>query len=189
MNFANFLKKDDSYNILLKECSEYIKEARKSKNFLYRGVDKYIDNWVKITPRKDRVPKDTPQEIHKYVDDYLNKTFGWRGRSEGVFVDNYSAASIYGTPHIFLPSNGFKYIWSTEIYDLTIFCEEIRLIEKYGRKYEVIDDNWKDKLSEYMDTYTNSNLLRAINKSDNEIMFKCSHYYLVNPKYKERIFG
>ena len=119
------------YDIIQKECSEILELYDRVPNFFFRGIES-IDNKrivysgrnisiYKVIPRKDRIPKDTFMQVQRKIDNLFYKKFGWKPRSEGVFVTpNESNAMDYGEPFVFLPANGYKYIWSPKIEDMFI---------------------------------------------------------------------
>lgn len=83
-----------------------------------RGTKKNIMMGAQIfTSRQDRRPQDMPIEIHNKYDELFLEKFGWKARSEGVFVAGGDRTS-YGTPFFFFPVNGYKFIWSPAIFDL-----------------------------------------------------------------------
>jgi len=122
-----YLKKDESIFLnklskdIQKNCQPFIKEFKSSnvKYFLYRATKKNIKFYDKIIPRKDRKPRDTPLHIHKLIDDIFKDKFGWKPRSEGVFVNpNKTVISEYGNAYIFIPIGKYEYLWSPKIDDL-----------------------------------------------------------------------
>jgi len=110
-----------------KECSEIIEIYRDIEVYLYRGINNISGEMGFRIPRRDRLPKDTPIEIQEKLDIEFKKKFGWKARSEGVFVTpRYNTASTYGTgyPVVVFPVNGFKYLWSPVYKDL--YADEIQ---------------------------------------------------------------
>lgn len=85
----------------------------------YRGMSNQypIDRPVLVETRKNRVPRDTIPEVHIAADDWFNKRFGVRYRSQSVFLTSRCAvARGYGaTPeHAFrvLPLGQYSFCWS-----------------------------------------------------------------------------
>jgi hypothetical protein len=115
---------DEIYEILSKDCKPFINEfIKRKKTFLWRGTNKYVDSIQKITPRKDRKPRDMPKEMHKFLDNVFKDNFGWYARSEGVFVasDRYFAEDFSKTgmdAYLFFPIGRYKYVWSPNIKDI-----------------------------------------------------------------------
>ena len=57
---------------LKKDCSDYLKIWKTLDNQnLYRGISNIKDDFVVLTPIKDRLPKDTPIDIHKILDNRI----------------------------------------------------------------------------------------------------------------------
>lgn len=105
--------------IIEKECSQILNVYKQANTFLFRGMHSK-DDFIKKTPRTDRIPKDMDNDNHEEIDEYFKKHFGWGGRSEGVFCSSrFSTAGGYGdSVYIIFPSNGFKFLWSDEVEDL-----------------------------------------------------------------------
>lgn len=121
-------------DILMKDCKPFIDEIRKGRKvgFLYRGTEKNILNLKKVKPRKDRKPKDMPEDLHKLFDKLFKKEFGWKARSEGTFVSGFiGIATSYGKPCLFFPIGNYKYIWSLEIEDLYSEVEESGYLHEF----------------------------------------------------------
>jgi len=134
------------YKLIDKNCAPFLKEIKNVRMFLYRGSEENIDRIKRIKPRKDRRPKDMPEELHETFDDLFHKKFGWYVRSEGVFVtgDKVLSAS-YGTPYLFFPIGKYKYVWSSKIMDLYTEIEN----EEYFGDAESWYSEWE---SEYEDS-------------------------------------
>lgn len=109
------------------ECSDIIYEYNKANICFLRGVSSIrleqigdnISSVFKCVPRHNRRPKDTLDVLHNDIDNLFYEKFKWHPRSEGVFVStNKGVAITYGSPYIFLPKNGYKFIYSKNISDL-----------------------------------------------------------------------
>jgi hypothetical protein len=236
-------------NKIKHECSDILNIYKKD-GLLYRGIKKndehkISDGILKIIPHTNRTPKDTPLDMHKALDRSFKKHFGWKARSEGVFVSgNIAMAAGYGNVGIFFPKNGFKYVWSpnfedlyTDFIDVGTFNKEVKdFINKEFIKYiqslkgyvshreigssvfvvsakfqdmngnitrKVYDDESEEYIEEYDNInrsvvydeviediirldYCDTDLKNAI-KSNNEVMFKCSDYYILEtPQWRGR---
>ena len=104
-------------------CQPFIKEFRNTglSDIIWRGTYRGINKSItEITPRKDRIPVDMPEELHYELDKLFKVKFGWPARSEGVFViSNKSTAMAYGTDiAIFIPVGKYKYLYNPDIKDL-----------------------------------------------------------------------
>jgi hypothetical protein len=107
---------------LIKDCGPYLKLLSKHKftRMLYRGSkNPFNGNITKVIPRKNREPKDMPQKLHQVLDAHFHKKFGWKARSEGVFVNpSQEMVKEYGASNLFFPIGKFKFVWSPKIGDL-----------------------------------------------------------------------
>lgn len=179
---------EQTFKKVLSKCSDIVKIYKNSEMYLYRGIDAYAyanKDIIKKKPRKRREPKDTPIEIQKIADSIFYKKFNWKPRSQGVFVtSNYSDALSYGVPYIFLPINGYNFLWSPTVDDLTAYLSSNGILNSLDYRMVLIHDKdrLKRKLEDIIKTYKETNLKQAI-KSDNEITFNCSEYYLVDTDY------
>lgn len=170
--------------LIHKECSEFFKETNGLR--LFRGTKRNIAAFEKIRPRQDRQPKDTPQVIHEYLDKWFQKKFGWKARSEGVFVSPRSdQTEHYGAPYWFIPCNGYKYVYSPKIWDIVAELESVRLMDNYeGRRSP--SDLWEEEderdqiMEDLLSSYTNRNI-KSISGLEYEVSFHCPNgYYLLN---------
>jgi|AntAceMinimDraft_17_1070374.scaffolds.fasta_scaffold05100_6 hypothetical protein len=124
--------------LVKRDCSEFLKEIKPSKHFLYRGVTSSLGDMGIKTPRSDRKPKDTSAEAHEYIGKVFKKYHGWNPRTEGVFCsgdENYT--HHYGRPYIIFPVNGYKYLWSSKIADIYV-----RLQRDYDFEYKNVSGNY-----------------------------------------------
>jgi hypothetical protein len=146
-----------------RQCRKWLTEIKKCGEYLtiWRGVDS-TDNWIYKKVRTNREPTDMPLDIHYEIDESFYKKFGWKPRSEGMFVFPRQAWAFgYGTgTYLVFPVRYQGLVWSPVIGDLYLH-----------RK------NWKD----FIDTYTDKNLCKAL-KSKRELMINCDLYYGINDK-------
>jgi hypothetical protein len=140
--------------------------------------------------RIDRKPKDTPQEVHDFFDNVFKKKFGWKARSEGVFASSTPSGLIeYGKPHLMYPINGYSYLWSYMVKDLTAFLDDHDVIMSDSRDRWHLDKVWDDKkeveklTAQIMSSYKTKGLQEA-SYTSTEIMFNCPKgYYLVEDSF------
>ncbi|MCK9371503.1 hypothetical protein M0R04_16435 [Candidatus Dojkabacteria bacterium] len=131
MNFISYINEVKNSDEILTNCSEYIKDISYCSSKLYRGTRYNIRTWKKLSTREDRRPRDTKQYVHDKFDEKFAKKFGWKARSESVMVisnKGYAGAYTEDTPGntcIFLPINGFKYIWSPKISDFFVVVKDL----------------------------------------------------------------
>lgn len=181
-----------------KNCKQILPVYKKTGMKFFRGVFGVVDNWIERKPRRNRLPMNTPGHLHDIVDSVFKKRFGWKVRSEGVFVtSDVGSADSYGFPCVFFPFDGFKFIWSPKIDDLymeidVFFKKWLKETDHPMKWLDVrptnIDDIEEGVLKAFFDWlvekyYTDTNLAYAL-KSGNEVMFKCKKYYAVDDKYE-----
>lgn len=89
-----------------------------NKNLKYLERELYTEHvsYIKFKrTHKDRRAKDTNSIIHNWINDWFEKKFGWRARSEYVAFANLSAVrnllGLTSVP-IMLPTKVEKIIWS-----------------------------------------------------------------------------
>jgi hypothetical protein len=105
--------------ILEKDCGPFLKEVREGRRPVWRGTWKsFSDDLVRLSPRKDRRPLDTPPHVHDTLDKAFQKKFGWRPRSTGVFCSTeYTDAIIYGRAYMFFAIGKFDVLWRKDVSD------------------------------------------------------------------------
>ena len=200
--FTNYLTEEDFkgdemafIEAVREDCKPYLKLVKGRK--LYRGINN-TDNtgMLKKKVRDDRNPRDIPKEVHNYIDIELNKIFGWKPRSNGLFTTaNRKDANIYGNLFVVFPIGTVKYIWSRETEDLFRWLDihfdmffTFHSFLKSGWR-NVTDMEKRDFLSDIskknglIDSYTNKGIQDAI-KLRYEIVFNCKEYYALSDKRK-----
>lgn len=210
MKFKQYLTEWSEYasklpEVLKKDCIPYLKSTSgKHPIVFYRGSKTSTTDYFKVKTRKNRIPKDTPLEIHNKINKLFKKKFGWFPRSEGVFassgMDQAGIYSPYGNISIIFPIGKFTFLYNNNVYDLTDELENTFniLTTDYGKKGQkewsvrkgINDDTIDTTLQMIVNTYTNKNLHYI---SDNtEIVFKCKEYYMVSLQlfehYKKEIY-
>lgn len=156
-------------DMLKKDCSKFIEDIKGSGSLLYRGNNKFVDEFGVFDVRKDRKPSSTNKDLSQLIDMSLFDKFGFKPRSEGVFTtSNESDASIYGQVFLFFPIGNYKYIWSEQVGDLYTDITSI------------------DEFDKFKDTFIDTDLKSAI-KTGNEIVFICDKYYLIKTRYESEI--
>lgn len=180
MRFQSYLNESpdisikDAYEIMdmiKKDCQPFLRSRDKGQ-FLWRGSEKQVDSYKKLTPRTDRKPKDMFQERHEKLDKAFDKIFGWKARSQGVFCyGSPTYAESYGEPFLVFPIGKFKFLWSPTIKDLYVQIGELLNYKNFS--YEEIVKKF----------YQEKNLKEAIDKKSNEIIIGCKSYYLVNHEF------
>ena len=174
MQFKKYLneqKAEEIYEIIKKDCKPYLNllKSINFNNYLYSGrrIPEYVFTKKKI--RKGRKPKDTPQEIHEWLDNWFYKKFGIKARSNTLFcTSDFGFASNYGIVHYVFPIGKFEMIWSYKHKDIYNRAYMDRGLERY---IEYFEDN-------FADTYIKGNERKALG-TGHEIMLSCKEYYLM----------
>jgi hypothetical protein len=154
------------FDILEKKCKPYLNDISKNLEMMYSGR-RISKDWFIKKVRGDREPRDMDWEIHRLLDDMFYKKFGWKARSNVVFVtgDVYETKH-YGNPYMIFPVGKYKFIYSDDIPDL------YRRINSKG--------SWSEsELSKLVDTYQTGDINKAID-SESEIMLNCKEYIAIH---------
>jgi hypothetical protein len=196
----DFLK--DSCQPLIRELGpEILKDHRAMP--MYRGVSLAggkeisisdysdrgnVDGFVKSV-RKDRKPLDTHPEISKIIDDVFEKMFGWRPRSQGLFVFGKlkrAYAREFGTLCQIFPMGEFNYIHSNKVNDLTETIDG--LLKNHGipliHKRDNYNDSYLAKIKQMLEDeipkmgYSDDHLYEALDDKG-EIIIDCTQYLAV----------
>ena len=159
MKLLNYLTENISYDkdVIRKDCAIYLKELKEigfNKNNLFvRGMYLPTDV-IKKTVRKDRYPRDTKIHLSTLMDNYFQKEFGFKARSESVFCykGKGSSAAIYGELYYILPVGNFDVLYNPNIKDLTVDLNntketfKLSSVIKYEDSEEIekeLQDHWK----------------------------------------------
>lgn len=157
--------------LIKRNCGPYLLQW--PVNPVFRGVKGKPDKAFKQSVRSDRKPRDSSLETHNAIDDWFLKKFGFKARSETVFVTgDYKTAKKYGKVYAVFPIGEFKFVWSPDIKDLG---EEVGN-DDIADIHDILDDSYFD----------DDHLGIAIG-SKNEIMIKCKEYYAVPINGKQDI--
>ena len=156
-----------------RECSDFIKQMRASKQALVRGSHNSDVAGFRSKAKKERSTVDTPKNIDNYIDEFRRKNYSnYASRKRAVFCIpakfDFRSADIAGLdkdviyqygPNMFLvfPKNGSKYFQSVGTIDL--FTSSVMGI---GRSYF---DALKD-LDPYVDTSLLDRSVMKMNYSD-----------------------
>jgi hypothetical protein len=157
------------------------------------GMTRILDDKViRADVRKDRKPSDTPAKVSEFVDNWLDRKFDGRFRSEALFcVGDKKLASKYGQVHVILPIGGFNYCWSPKYSDF--YQDNTALINSF----EPGDDElwWKKQFWQNVEQtledgkYTDKKMVDAISKYPrHEIMVNCDSYFAIPLDYFNKNF-
>ena len=168
MRFKQYINEEVlGKNFYKKVCEECLPFLQDTKGIAYYrgGMGPGHSGYTIYSPKKNRLPTDTPLSLHELANKYFMKMFGWSGRNGVMATPVESVAACYSsngalTP-IFIPRGEIRYIWSPHIKDMTFDIQDI--------------DNSKEAYDDFFKSYTNENL--DLNKK-NEVMFLCKDYYI-----------
>lgn len=227
MNFKSFIHRNlnesiyftkdasEAASLVVRDCVPFLKESDFQitpsgviRNGLYRGIDSAslisdLGYMLKIPGRnKDRTPKDTSEELHAILNDYLQKEFGIPYRSRAVFCSNSPLqASNYGLIYLIFPIGSFDYVYSEKISDAFIALDRQkvgelpRLMQEIKQEMNVTYPReissskefdfkaWYSLVKKWLEEkhpYTDTNLSSILAKENStEIMLHCKEYYAV----------
>lgn len=204
-------------NDLVRDSKQFLKDVGFDKElktrtlFSGRVSEGSYTTHIQKKVRKDRKPKDTPDKIHKELDNRFQKKFGVKPRSGGLFCSGRVAlAAAYGSPFAIFPKGKYKVIWSQHIPDLwlqlikvysdTFGMKENPDIIKYSYKnVAMISPKWRylgispeqtvsqiekelnGRIDEIINTYQEGDVSEAI-ISDHEVMLICNEYHGISAK-------
>lgn len=126
--------------LLLDKCQPALKALNGSTLYSGRNNKGF---WYRKKPVLDRKPKDTDILIHKGFDEIFQKKFGYKARSESMFVTgSYRSARFYGDLYAIYPIGNFKFVWSDEITDLFSKIRDVANISDYLMYIEGMKKDW-----------------------------------------------
>ena len=168
---------------LKQDCKPFIREKKKGK-WLYRGIKKSMPPVDIVKPRKNRKPRDMPEDLHDELDYKFKEEFGWKSRSEGVFcTSNMTDAGYYGEPFIIYPIGKFKYVWSKQISDLYMYLKRNGIIQEV--LYQTPTSNKLEQIAkDIVDLYQEHNLDDAMDE-ESEVSILCDSYYALDMWFLE----
>jgi len=153
-----------------KDCKPWLSAIKNCTNkVIYRGyVGKFID---KKNVRTDRKPKDMPPALHKELDSIFYEKFGWKPRSEGLFVSPhiYVGATYGNSGGVCFPTGKFKFVWNPDVHDL------FAMIQRHHDGESTVGDY-------ILEGYRDKDICRALSTMT-EIMIKCKSYHIIDYSY------
>jgi hypothetical protein len=175
---------DKIVDILHKDCGKYINmlklhSGKMRQKMVYRGMTKTYNKVMKIFPRTDRKPLDTPKLLHDYLNKLFKEKFGWEPRTEGVMTSS-RPRSLYGKVYYFFPADGFKFIHSTDVNDL--YTDLGDLLDMDFHDIDYTNSKITSKIKKVIDTYQQNENFQTVYRHSAEIMWKCKFYYILSIK-------
>jgi hypothetical protein len=172
--------KDMLVDMLKSQCMPFIDELGGFSVLadypLWRGTS-HVTFTHTAPVRKDRIPLNTPQLQSSWIDGWFADTFGFRPRSQGVFLSgNKAIASQYGSPFVVVPVGELKYVWSPKVKDL--FDD---LVHSFGTKN--LAELSQPEIIDFMESsdYHSDRLLDGV-KGKVEIAIVCDSILLISPE-------
>lgn len=125
------------------------------------------------TTRKNRQPRNTPEQFHVAANHWFFQKFGIYYRSEAVFVSSSPfIASHYGHTQMhqlrIIPLEHYRFCWSRNFSDMFNICNGIVRVEELIERLESAD-------------YTETDL-QAAHQCGHEVMLYCNSYIEI-PKH------
>lgn len=193
ITFKQFLSEEEQQTLLSliqRDCAPFL-QAVKKKGLLYRGIKKIWKNKSRNIPmsvksdetniefwkknvRQDRRAMDTFDDLHIDLDNWFNKKFGIKARTQSIFCfADPKDTENYGVPCIVFPIGPIKYVWSPNVPDL--FYKIPRNISAKEVPSTMSALKYTDKrLSDMVTTRS-------------EVMIQCDSYYIFPLEYEEQI--
>lgn len=107
------------FDLISKNCSEFIQQIYGKGVALYRGAEDAPDVYIG-KPFDKRVPRDSDPKMQAGFDAALEAAGFSALRRNSVFcTGDIGQAMNYGTVYLMFPKNGYKFTWSTKVHDLT----------------------------------------------------------------------
>jgi hypothetical protein len=196
MRLNEFLSKEDFSkkseeicNIIRNECFDFVAESYSQP--LYRATYSPVGHYRLFQGRAEsgRIPRNTPQWIHDYLNDLFIEHLGWKVR-DGVSTIGHESG-YYGTAYLFFPVGEYQYAWAEDIDDIYVKMSDIAedivgqrsVAHLFLNKYK---DEAEKRLQQLVMEYNDNDLAKAIHQNA-EIVFNCKEYYLVSQVYWEDI--
>lgn len=102
-------------DILNRDCSDFLKVVKETKQFLYRGLNN-TESVFEGRTRIDRSPRNSNKQVSDRYDEAL-KNFGFKAlRSNSIFTtSDFNFADNYGSNiYLIFPKNGFDFTYSNK---------------------------------------------------------------------------
>ena len=177
--------KDIPWEQIKKDCQPFIKDLKDPKKMLYSGRKCQL-TYIKKEIRKNRKPADTPIVIHNWLDDLFKKKFGYKLRSECLFVTaRKGIARAYGMPYVIIPIGKIDMYHNTSVIDLYgTLDNEVLSLDYVDTHWQDTDNRnlelitmFKEEAEKLVNTYKKISLT---NVDKVEIMLRAKEYYGIN---------
>lgn len=168
MRFNNYINEDQKdkhmqlsekiLDYIQNNCKKYIKEYIRNGKLLWSGRKKKEPYYNIKKIRKDRRPTDTPIRIHNLLDDYFEKHFGVRLRSNSLFCyTNMYDVLKYGEPYLICPVGDYETYYHPKVHDLYVQMKQLVLknieIDDFDMKSYDVNVIIYDKHPKFIDRF------------------------------------
>lgn len=172
---APFLKETNGKGFLLRSTNIISASANKLKG------DRNVFDYAIYKTRKNRIPLNTPLELHKIADKWFSEKFGFKARSQAVLTfgdDTMITKSEYGNfVSAIFPIGNYEYAWSPSVKDMNVLVKNTALNRRLKTDGRYDPEKVKSALEDF--GYTSKNLEEAVT-SGNEVMLSCNSYVAIN---------
>jgi hypothetical protein len=161
------------FELLEKNCSDYIKACRAAGGVLYRGISTTQNTPSSFTsaPWKDRKPMDVSSDHQQRIDAALTKLGHKALRRNSIFTSGkHDHASDYGSVYLIVPKNGFSFTWSPKVKDLADGSEV--LADKYSMVFAQLMEAITDKIEDVIVSYSHTNKYEKVAEDCNVYLRK-----------------
>lgn len=160
-----------------RNCSDCLKDYRKTHRILYRGLRRVDDNIFVGTSPINRKSVDLPMLIQNIFDDKFKQLHFDARRSNSIFcVPSAWTANKYGNAYMIFPINGFKFTWSPKVWDLynyigglenaskevvkdTIMITKSMSLKEFQKEFKFINENFSKALKTSNEIYIHGKYL------------------------------
>ena len=142
--------------------------------------------WVsKKAVRTNRKPLTMNNTDHRFIDRLFRNHYGWRARSNVLFVQGSKFTGYYYGPfkYVAYPIGKIKYLWTKDFRDLAPVIDGARYAIEHD--FDLPDDELEErarvKIEELIrDSYITTGLHTALSKyPSHEIMVNCKEYFII----------
>ena len=183
MRLDNYISENtiqDYVTLIKRDCKPWLKEI-KNCGLFYRGMKDH-GVFAKKKVRTDRIPMNMDYRETELLDNAFKKKFGWKPRTNGLFVTGSSILAMGYTgagmaPYTVFPIGNVKYIWSVAAEDLYVDIPKLRTMAKGGVFGKEVDGDIHEVI---VNKYFQDTNLCSAQKKGNEVMVGCKTYYILD---------
>ena len=202
MKFKSYISEsmelDELYGLIERDCKPFIKDWKKlnTTKWLMSGRNDSNNPYKKKQVRKNRKPVDTPEDIHKFMDDKFKKMFGVKSRSNAIFCSfNPNLSDFFGELYLIFPIGKYKAVSSQKVEDLWTNINDIADTDVHI-DFPLNKRTWKIEAQDWEKEEILDGIDKLIDKSkytdklvfhNNEIMVTCKEYYLVRRDFNGQL--